>query len=305
MGDDLNEALLTMSDLPENCLSRVLELTTPKDVCRVSVLCRALKFAGNSNCVWEKMLPPHHRDLLARACNPLQFNSKKELYFSLCEPVSIDKGTKKFWLDKATGKACFMLSPRDLAITWGGDDRYWHWISRDGSSFEDIAELIAVCWFEVQGVFDCKLLSPGIAYTVSFKLKLNGPASNHRRRLGTMIHAFHMNHRSPYGWDIKPVKFSVTTSWGHQQQSARFLRNTENPVDNEGYQMTSFRHVGKGWMEFDAGEFFVEENEDGPKEVKFYMNELIGGDWKGGLLLEGVKIQPSYLVTERHNVREE
>eukprot|EP00252_Welwitschia_mirabilis_P021994 TRINITY_DN5810_c0_g1_i2.p1 TRINITY_DN5810_c0_g1~~TRINITY_DN5810_c0_g1_i2.p1 ORF type:complete len:154 (+),score=32.74 TRINITY_DN5810_c0_g1_i2:515-976(+) len=29
-----------------------------------------------------------------------------------------------------------------------------------------------VCWFEVQGEFDCNLLSPGTEYTVSFRLRL-------------------------------------------------------------------------------------------------------------------------------------
>ncbi|XP_057828385.2 F-box protein At2g02240 isoform X2 [Cryptomeria japonica] len=274
MADDCNEALVTLADLPESCLSKILELTTPKDVCRLSVLCCALKSAGNSNCVWEKMLPPCYRDLLARASNPLQFNSKKELYFRLCEPVFIDQRKKKFWLDKATGKICFMFSARDLGIVWGNDTRYWRWISGDGASFDEVAKLIKVCWFEVEGSFDCRLLSPGIAYTVSFRLKLNGLLD---------------------GWDITPVKFSVTTSWGHQQQSARFFQNTEEPVE----------HVGEDWIEFDAGEFVVEENDDGPKEVKFKMNEVVGGDWKDGLILDGVKIQPSFLVTDKREVREE
>ncbi|GLJ25659.1 hypothetical protein SUGI_0491490 [Cryptomeria japonica] len=295
MGDNHNEAHRTLADLQENCLTRVLEFTTPKDVCRLSVFCHTLESAANSNCVWEKMVPSHYRDLLARANRPLQYNSKKELYFKLCEQVSIDNGTKKFWLDKATGKVCFLLHPRDLDITRGNANHDWRWICQDGSRFhfisregsgsEAIAQFMTICRFEVQGVFDCKFLSPGTEYTVSFKLKLVGSSS--------------------FGWDKKPVKFSVTTSWGHQQQSALFLQNTEKPVDNEKYQKTSVRHVREGWMELDAGEFSVEENKDGPKEVKFHMNEVDDENCKGGLLLGGVKIQPSFLVTERLNVGEE
>ncbi|KAH9310905.1 hypothetical protein KI387_025940, partial [Taxus chinensis] len=133
MGENQDRVLLTLGDLPESCLSRILELTTSKDIGRIQVLSHAFKSAGESDFVWEKMFPPQCRQLLERACEPLRFNSKKELYLRLCKPVSIDNGTKKFWLDQATGKLCFMLSARDLAITWGDDNRYWHWISRDDS----------------------------------------------------------------------------------------------------------------------------------------------------------------------------
>eukprot|EP01018_Ginkgo_biloba_P015593 Gb_16253 [translate_table: standard] len=285
-----------MEGLPESCIARVLASTTPKDVCRLSVVNRTFKSAGNSDYVWEKMLPSQYHHLLARAPSPPQFSSKKELYFRLCHPLSIDNGAKKFWLERPTGKICFMLSARDLAITWGNDDRYWHWISQRDSSFEDLAELIAVCWLEVQGQFDCKLLSPCTPYTLSFRLKLQDSPHGHHRLWGRGFIYF-MN-RS-YGWDHKPVKFSVTTPDGYHMESARFIYNTEKPVEDEGYQMTPLRRAEQGWMEFDAGEFVVDENGDSSKEVTFYMREL-GGNWKGGLLLAAVKIQPSSLVRESH-----
>ncbi|KAH9310906.1 hypothetical protein KI387_025941, partial [Taxus chinensis] len=112
-------------------------------------------------------------------------------------------------------------------------------------NFEEIAELLKVCWFEVQGQFDCKLLSLGIAYTVSFKLKLHESARNRPPSLGRMIHVLYMSNRSLDEWDRKPVKFSITTSLGYHRESARFLQTTDKPVDDEGYQMTSLRHVGR------------------------------------------------------------
>jgi len=39
-------------------------------------------------------------------------------------------------------------------------------------SFKEIAELVTVCWLEVRGLFDCKVLSPGTEYTISFRVKL-------------------------------------------------------------------------------------------------------------------------------------
>nr|ADE77925.1 unknown [Picea sitchensis] len=292
----------SMEELPESCISQILSFTTPRDVCRLSAVSHTFRLAGNSDPVWEKMLPVQYRHLLARLDSPLQFSSKRELYFTLCHPNSIDGRTKKFWIEQATGKLCFMLSARDLNITWGDDRRYWHWISQDDSSFKEIAELVAVCWLEVRGQFDCEFLSPGTAYTVSFRLKLHkSPLRIGRIFRRRFIRFFPRTD----GWDHKPVKFSVTTPCGDHQEYARYLRNTDTPVGNEGYQMTPFRHVEEGWMEFDAGRFVVPEDGDNSGMIKFCMREWEGGDWKGGLLLGGVKIQPTSLVNERTNANQE
>lgn len=172
-------------------------------------------------------------------------------------------------------------------------------------SCKEIGELIAIRWLEVKGQFDCKLLSPGAAYSVSFRLKVHesGIIRNFRRG-----YCFRMFPRRSlpvpplpraYGWNRKPVKFSITTPCGDHQIYARYLSDMNKPVETEGYQMAPFRHVEEGWMEFDAGRFVVEEKGDNPGSVEFCMREWEGGNWKGVLLLEGVKILPTSLVRER------
>lgn len=297
MDENENEkGLMGLGDLPESCVSLILILNTPRDVCRLSTVSQTFRLAGNSDSVWEKMLPIQYRHLLERLDSPLEFSSKRELYFSLCHPNLIDGRTKMFWIERATGKLCFILSPRDLHITWGDDNRYWHWISRDDSSFKEIAELVTVCWLEVRGQFDLKLLSPGSTYAISFRLKLNESRRGITRNFG---------HRAmvppwprPYGWNHKPVKFSVTTPDGDHQIYARYLSDLDKPVENNEYQMTPFRHVEDGWIEFDAGRFVVEEEGDNPGKIEFCMREWEGGNWKGGLLLDGIKIQPTSLFQE-------
>jgi len=289
--DENEKGLMGLGELPESCISLIVGLTTPGDVCRLSAVSQTFRLAGNSDSVWEKMLPVQYRHLLARLDTPLHFSSKRELYFALCHPNLIDGRTKKFWIERATGKLCFILSPRDLHITWGDDTRYWHWISRDDSSFKEIAELVTVCWLEVQGQFDCKLLTPGTAYTISYRLKLNQSRRGINRNFGHRAMIPHLSR--PYGWNHKPVKFSVTTAGVEQQIYALYLSDTDKPVENDGYQMTPLRHVEEGWMEFDAGRFVVEEEGDNPGEIEFCMREWEGGNWKGGLLLDGVKIQPT------------
>jgi len=36
---------------------------------------------------------------------------------------------QSFQLERKSGKKCYMLAARSLAIVWGDDERYWNWIS--------------------------------------------------------------------------------------------------------------------------------------------------------------------------------
>ena len=104
-----------------------------------------------------------------------------------------------------------------------------------------------------------------------------------------------------HGWKRKPVKFSVTTPCGDHRTCSVFeyLSDMDKPVETEAYQMTSFRHVEDEWMEFDAGRLGMEENGDNPGKVEFCRGEWEIGNWKGGLVLEGVNILHIYFVRER------
>ena len=48
-----------------------------------------------------------------------------------------------FWLERSTAKMGYMLSAKELTITWGDDQRYWRWVSGDDSRFG----LIWLCVF--------------------------------------------------------------------------------------------------------------------------------------------------------------
>ena len=52
-------------------------------------------------------------------------------------------------------------------------------------------------------------------------------------------------------------------------------------------------------MEFDARRLGVEENGDNPGKVEFCRGEWEIGNWKGGLLFEGVNILHISFVRER------
>ncbi|RZC63515.1 hypothetical protein C5167_025262 [Papaver somniferum] len=56
--------------LPEGCISDILSLTTPADVCRSSLVSTLFKSAADSDAVWEKFLPADYQDIISRALHP-------------------------------------------------------------------------------------------------------------------------------------------------------------------------------------------------------------------------------------------
>ncbi|KAI3873939.1 hypothetical protein MKW98_001588 [Papaver atlanticum] len=87
---------------------------------------------------------------------------------------------QKYWIDNS-GYNCFMLFPRDLAISWAENNKYWHWSSMKESSAScemaiEVAELLNVCWLEVNGKLDISKLNPGVKYEIVFVVMLKNSA---------------------------------------------------------------------------------------------------------------------------------
>ncbi|KAJ9542518.1 hypothetical protein OSB04_029024 [Centaurea solstitialis] len=281
--------------LPEGFVANALALTSPRDVCRLSLVCSVFRSAAEWDAVWEKFLPPDYQKILAEAggggggggC------SKKELYLRLCDhPVFIDGGNKSFSLDKWTGKKRYMLAARDLSIVWGDTPRYWRWISVPDSRFPEVAELVSVCWLEIHGRISSAMLSADTRYVAYLVYK---------SALGA------------YGFESQPAEVSIGISGAENETKTVFL-------DHEAWQRQSYehglpgrrmgmfnriRHLGglpapaatvngpkrrqDGWLEIELGEYM---NLKGEGEVEMSMTEVKGGNWKGGLIIQGIEIRP-------------
>ncbi|CAK7336986.1 unnamed protein product [Dovyalis caffra] len=116
----------------------------------------------------------------------------------------------------------------------------------------DVAELLNVCWLEIYGRFDTKMLSPGILYEVVFVIKLKDPA---------------------YGW-AAPVTVSLVLPNGCKQERKEKLQ-------------TKLREQ---WIEIPVGEFITSPENVG--EIQIGMYEYDGGEWKRGLVIKGITIRP-------------
>ncbi|XP_042405717.1 F-box protein At2g02240-like isoform X2 [Zingiber officinale] len=138
--------------LPQGCIAHALSFTSPRDACRASAVSTTLLSAAASDAVWDRFLPADLQSVLARADRPVDCCSKRDLFFRLCdEPVLVDGGKMTFSLDRSSGAKCYMLSARALSIQRGDTEHCWRWVSQTDSRFLEVAELINVCWLEVQG----------------------------------------------------------------------------------------------------------------------------------------------------------
>lgn len=132
--------------------------------------------------------------------------------------------------------------------------------------FHTVAYLRQIWWFEVDG--EVEFPFPAGTYSLFFRLHL-GRAS---KRLGRTV----CNTEHVHGWDIKPVRFQLWTSYGQYGSSQCFLKEP-----------------GK-WVFYHAGDFVV-KNGNASTRVKFSMTQIDCTHTKGGLCLDSALIYPSEL----------
>ncbi|KAH0994535.1 hypothetical protein GBA52_018399 [Prunus armeniaca] len=305
---------IDLQNLPEGCIANVVSLTTPRDACRLSSVSRSFKSASESDAVWDRFIPPETHTILSlqspsssvssspsSPSSTSNSKSKKELYLTLCDnPVLIDQGKMSFSLEKSSGKKCYMISARALSIVWADTPHYWKWISLPDSRFEEVAELVSVCWLEIRGKIGRRMLSPSTLYKAYLVFKSTAGA---------------------YGFDHQPVEVSVGMLGGEEPTRGRvFLdaergQNTANHIAPGprriglinrrhflGYQSSQPREINEaqypkerddGWLEIELGEFFCQGGGDGGDgELEMACLEVTGGHWKGGLIVQGIEIRP-------------
>ncbi|KAG5531263.1 hypothetical protein RHGRI_026018 [Rhododendron griersonianum] len=264
------------SVLPEGCMSLILSMTSPRDACPSSAISSWFGAAANADSAWERFLPSDYRQIISRSVSPVVFSTKKQLYFSLCDsPLLLDGGKLSFALDRESGKKCYTLPARELAIPWKEDPRLWKWMSLPESRFSEVAQVVGVCWLNIWRRISTAMLSPNTTYAAYLIFKFTGQKRH-------------------YGLESLPVKASV-----------RFVKEGEDGYedDNSSIVFLTLQTLGnldrgqngrlpqmreEGWMEIELGEFYNDEGDDGEVEVR--LREI--SDWKSGLIVEGIEVRP-------------
>ncbi|KAL8189316.1 hypothetical protein R6Q57_028882 [Mikania cordata] len=277
-----------MERLPADCVADILSRASPRDACRSTVVASVFKAAAESDMLWERFLPPDHRKIMSESVFPVTYKSKKELFFKLSSPLLIDHGLKAFWIDKATGKKCYMLCARELYIAWSANPLFWCWKPVTHSRFAEIAELRMTSWLEVEGKINTQILSPNTIYRVYLVVQVA--------------------HHRAYGLDVVPCEVSVevgescsrgTVLLSHDACTKKSLKTDAYGANKakDGLRSRSEEEVSRvgceredGWLEIELGDFYNEGMCD--KEVKMSLREVNGVQLKGGLVVGALEIRP-------------
>ncbi|KAJ6386499.1 hypothetical protein OIU78_016418 [Salix suchowensis] len=254
-----------LDDVPESCAASIFMHLDPPEICKLARLNRAFHGASSADFVWETKLPSNYKYLAEKILGQSPESlSKKEIYARLCRPNCFDDGTKQVWLDKSSGKICVAVSYKALRITGIDDRRYWNHISSEESRFSTIAYLQQIWWLEVVGELEFEF--PAGTYSLLFKLHLGKISKKFGRRA--------CNVDQVHGWDVKPVRFQLSTSNGQQASSECYLHQQGN------------------WGHYHVGEFVV-DNKNTPMKLRFSMMQIDCTHTKGGVCLDSVLICPS------------
>ncbi|CAL9185199.1 unnamed protein product [Musa hybrid cultivar] len=269
-----------LGDIPESCVACVFTYLTPPEICNLARLNRAFRGAASSDSVWEPKLPSTYPQLLSllppeTVAHRSPLSKKKEIFAFLSRPIPFDEGTKVLWLDRATGGVCLSVSAKGMTITGIEDRRYWSWIPTEESRFQVVAYLQQIWWFEVDGLI--KFPFPAGVYSLSFRLHLG----RFFKRLGRRL----CNYGQTHGWDIKPVRFELSTSDG--QQVSRECCLDEPEKDDMG------NHKRGCWIDYHVGDFVVTSSDK--VELRFSMKQIDCTHSKGGLCVDSISIIPSGL----------
>ncbi|KAM5561830.1 putative F-box protein PP2-B12 [Rosa sericea] len=183
------------------------------------------------------------------------------------------------------GKKCYMIAARRLRIAWGETPRYWKWKSLPESRFKEAVKLRVVCWLEIRGRIETRMLSPSTTYKAYLVYKLTGHTYGLHWPAVVTVGA------RAYGFDYEcPGLKEITAGIKHtailvpqrkiEGQLARHHDINEVKFPNESR--------ADGWLEMELGEYHCQEDEDG--ELEMICCETSMG--KSGLLVQGIEVRP-------------
>lgn len=135
--------------------------------------------------------------------------------------------------------------------------------------FQTVAYLVQIWWFEVCGELEFKF--PAGTYSLFFRLQLGKSSKRFGRRICNAEHI--------HGWNVRPVRFQLTTSDGQHASSECYL-------DKPG-----------SWILYHGGDFVIKDP-DKLTKIKFSARQIDCTHIKGGLSLDSVKILPKSIANQ-------
>lgn len=129
-----------------------------------------------------------------------------------------------------------------------------------------MAELLDVCWLEVNGEIDTSLLSTDTWYATYLVYKLTPDT---------------------YGFEYDHAKVSMRL---HENQTVSQPKRVLLSASQRQTLPDVPKHRQDGWLEIELGDFYNKEGQEGNLGMKV-MGEN-GTSWKSGLIIQGIEIRP-------------
>ncbi|KAJ1288474.1 hypothetical protein BS78_02G092100 [Paspalum vaginatum] len=257
--------------LPEDVLLSVISraVAGPRAACIAATVSPAFRAAADSDTVWSRFLPAD----LAPLVYPAPPRSKKELFLRLSGTHALlEDGLTSAWLDRETGAKSYMIAARAMNIIWVHTPDYWRWVPRQDSRFPACAELLAVCWLDISGRIASRVLSGNTRYAAYLVFKMDDDCYG----LDSPLQVASVS----VGEDTSTHQIRLQSNAGHQEDAAHAAPPPRLPQERPD-----------GWMEVELGDWYNHGCEDievcaSVKETRY------GGNWKKGLILEGLEIRP-------------
>ncbi|RCV08866.1 hypothetical protein SETIT_1G361400v2 [Setaria italica] len=244
---------------------KVLSYITPQDAGCVAAVSQAFRAIVDSDTSWSCFVPDVHDLPRLAYVDDMDYSiqrtlSKKEMFLCLSDrPILLADHRMSMWLDRQTGSKCYMLSARALNIARGNTPKHWRWIHLTDCSFSEAAELQSVCWLEIRGKINSKMLSLNSTYAAYIVFKLADES---------------------YRWDFSVLEASV--------RIGKCKSTREVCLHGDGDMHPQQR--ADGWKEVEMGEFYNKEGNDG--EVSISLSETTELHNKKGLIVYGIEIRP-------------
>ncbi|KAF3341152.1 putative F-box protein PP2-B12 [Carex littledalei] len=260
----------TINSLPEDCLCRVISLTSPRDAYNFSLASTRFRSVVDFDTMWKAFLPSNYAVILSRTVDPVMFTSKKDLFFKLSEShVLIDEGTMSFGLERSSGAKCYMISANLLKIFLADAPHfYWRRISFPDSRFREVAMRTFPSRLDIVGKINGKTLSSKIRYGAYLVYKLTETCEDISYTIGKMRQrtsvtvGTHVSKRIVF---LEPFYVKYTLA------KPRFFLNNLNvkkvllyekpELDNNIEIIAKKRN--DGWIEVEMGTFYIDKQEDG------------------------------------------
>ena len=159
--------------------------------------------------------------------------------------------------------------------------------------FEDVAELIDVCWFEIDGKIDVSMLSPSTVYSANLVFKSTADTYGFSTQAGNA--AVGLAGEEKFTWTIV---LDANRRRGKNQRRRRRRnrnrnRNLESDTSTDGSGRNNDHNYpkerGDGWMETELGEFFCNGEQEGDLQISIMDTS---SHWKSGLIIHGIEIRP-------------